>query len=223
MRELKITTAVLVVLFACQAVFAAFVPVKEADPVQMRNLAAMCDVVQRVGLEADNPALIFHELAKASDDEIKAIVGQFNIGPGYETVTTAEELEKLFPFGVEDTDLFNLFRRASIHLAFYTLQHGTLHDAKPVSDARALFNLFGYGFAVELEGGDTVRFRFIDIYSAEDLSRLAEKIGNLIRGASGFEMPEAGEFVFRTSGLSEFDFRILVSLIRNAMYDFLMF
>ena len=49
MRKLKITVAILVVLFACQAVFAAFVPVKAADPAVTGKLAKYCDKLKVAG------------------------------------------------------------------------------------------------------------------------------------------------------------------------------
>ena len=198
MRKLKITTAVLVVLFVCQAVFAGFVPVKEADPELIHRLTALCDTVQRMGYNTDHPAKAFLELASAGDEDIRNIGYVFNLTKSYESVTTAEELETLFPFGV-----------------------GTLHDTAHVTEAEAFFRLFGYGFAVELENGDTVRFKFIDFIIEEKLYLLANRIGHMVPGVTDFQVPRSGEFVYKTTGFSEFGFAAFVNSIKSIMHDFL--
>ena len=221
MRKLKITTAVLVVLFVCQAVFAGFVPVKEADPELIHRLTALCDTVQRMGYNTDHPAKAFLELASAADEDIRNIGYVFNLTKSYESVTTAEELETLFPFGVEDASVYNLFRRAAVHLAFHAQKNGTLHDTAHVTEAEAFFRLFGYGFAVELENGDTVRFKFIDFMSEEKLNLLANRIGHMVPGVTDFQVPRSGEFVYKTTGFSEFGFAAFVNSIKSIMHDFL--
>ena len=67
MRKLKITVAILVVLFACQAVFAAFVPVQKADPAVTDQLARYCDILQVLGQTQKDPVGFYKEMAAGPD------------------------------------------------------------------------------------------------------------------------------------------------------------
>ena len=222
MRKIRMTTAVLVLLLACQAVFAAFVPVEQADPSLIRRMAVMCDAVQRVALSAENPVAAYMDMASAKDEDIRSLAALYNLTERRDSVTTVEELSKIFPGGLEETDGYHIFRRAAIHMAFHTAKNGNLHATTPIQEAKEIFDLFGYGFAVELEGGDTVKFKFIDIYSADELAALVVRIGILVPNVTEASITRAGEFLYKTTGVSDFEFQFMVNSIKSVMYDYFM-
>lgn len=216
MRKLKIAVAILVVLFACQAVFADFVPAQKADPAVTNQLARACDVLQTMALTQDDPVAFYMSAATADDATIGVILA---IYPplGYEPVTTTEELAKIFPRGVEATDAINAVRRAAIHLAAYNVSKGPLFDTALIQKAEASFQIVGYKYLVRLEG-NTIMFDFIDIYSKEELEAIAALLSAFLPGVSAVTFPEYGEIDIVTEGITEFGFRQFVANARSLMY-----
>jgi len=216
MRKLKIAVAILVVLFACQAVFADFVPAQKADPAVTDQLARACDVLQVMALTQDDPVAFYMSMA-TGDDLTIAVILAINPPLGYEPVTTADELALIFPRGVEATDEINAFRRAAVHLAAYTASKGPLFDTALIQKAEASFQIVGYPYLVRLEG-NTVMFDFIDIYSQEELESIAAWLSLYLPGVSAVTFPEYGEIDIVTEGITEFGFRQFVAFARSLMY-----
>ena len=216
MRKLKIVVAVLVVLFACQAAFAGFVPVQKADPAVTRPLARFCDILQSKGLAQKNPVAFYMEMAGSSDEAIAAIIADKG-AKAYESATTLEQLAQVFPRGVEATDDINAFRRAALHLAIYTANNGHLQSSAKIDAAEASFEIVGYKYLVRLVG-KTIKFDFIDIYSEAELRAIADKLASDVP-AVGVSFPEYGEIDIETTGITEFGFRQFVAKARSLMYS----
>jgi len=219
MRKLKITVAILVVLFACQAVFATFVPVQKAGSDVTRPLAAACDALQNLAERTDDPVAFYQKIASGSDEEIARIAEKFSLNNGYRSATTEEDLALIFPRGVEKTDDVNAFRRAAIHLAVYTARNGNLHAKEAISEAEEFFNIVGYGFAARLVDGKKIEFRFVDIYSDSELQAIAAKLCETLSNAASFEIPRFGEIDIYIDGISEFGFKAFVSAAQGLMYS----
>lgn len=220
MRKLKITIAILVVLFAGQAAFAAYVPVDKADSDVTAQLGAACDVLQGLALRTDDPVGFYTEAASASDEEISVIATLFGLNAGYRSVTTLDDLSKLFPRGVEATDTLNAFRRAAIHLAAYTARNGHLQDTATIAEAEERFNLFGYAFVARLVDGDTIQFKYIDIYSEEEVQLMAMMLATFVQNANDVLLPKAGEIDICTTGISEFGFRLFAREAEALFYSY---
>ena len=220
MRKLKITVVLLVMFLVCQAAFAAYLPVDKADKEVTDQLATACDVLQSMALRTDDPVGFYKEVAGASDEDVVVLAILFGLSDGYRSVTTLDDLAKLFPRGVEATDYVNAFRRAAIHLAAYTARNGALQDTKPIAEAQESFNLFGYDFVVNLVGGDTIQFKYIDIYSAEEAQILAVMLAAIAPNAYDVLLPKAGEIDICTSGISEFGFTVFAREAESLMYSF---
>ena len=215
MRKLKITVAVLVVLFACQAVFAGFVPVQKADPAVTARLAEYCDILRNLGSKQKNPVAFFYGLASGSDEAIgKYIAGSGS--PGYESVTTMDELALIFPRGVEESSEADAFRRAALHLAVYASRYGM--DTALIQEAKADFRIVGYKYLVTVEG-NKVKFDFIDIYSEDDLKAIGYYLRAAAHAGEEILFPEYGEIDIVTSGITEFGFRQLAAFARSLMYS----
>ena len=216
MRKLKITVAVLVVLFACQAVFAGFVPVQKADPAVTGQLAKYCDILQGYGLKQKDPVAFYLEMAASSDEAIGKIIS--TIGPGYQSVTTLDELALVFPRGVEATSEANAFRRAAVHLAAYIANNGHMHGYATIKEAETSFQIVGYKYVLRLAEGK-IKFDFIDIYSDAELRDIAAKLAEVLPGAGEISFPEYGEIDIATTGITEFGFRLFAAYARNLMYS----
>lgn len=219
MRKLKITVAILVVLFACQAVFAAFVPVQKADPAVTDQLARYCDVLLLLSETQDDPVNFFKEMAAGPDEALELIILLYGMPTlGYESVTTTEDLAKIFPRGVEATDEISAFRRAAIHLAAYTARNGRLEDDALIDEGKASFEIVGYKFLVTYEDS-TMKFDFIDIYSEDDLKAIGYYLRAAAHAGEEILFPEYGEIDIVTSGITEFGFRQLAAFARSLMYS----
>ena len=215
MRKLKITVAVLVVLFACQAVFAGFVPVQKADSAVTARLAEYCDILRNLGSKQKNPVAFFYGLASGSDEAIgKYIAGSGS--PGYESVTTMDELALIFPRGVEESSEADAFRRAALHLAVYASRYGM--DTALIQEAKADFRIVGYKYLVTVEG-NKVKFDFIDIYSDAELKDIAKRLAAFVPGVVAISFPEYGEIDITTTGITDFGFRLFVAKARSLMYS----
>lgn len=220
MRKLKITVAILVVLFVCQAAFAAFVPVQKADPAVTDQLARYCDILQLLGESQKDPVEFYKEFAAAPDEALQMILLLYALPEdGYRSVTTMDDLARIFPRGVEPTDYVSAFRRAAIHLAAYTARNGRLHDTAVINEAQAEFDIVGYKYLLTLEG-NTVKFNFIDIYSEEELAVISSMLGMCVSGAEfeGISSPRYGEIDITTSGMTQFGFDYLTAYARCLMY-----
>ncbi|MBQ3696729.1 MAG: hypothetical protein II883_02285 [Spirochaetales bacterium] len=219
MRKLKITVAILVVLFACQAVFAAFVPVQKADPAVTDQLARYCDILQVLGQTQKDPVGFYKEMAAGPDEALGLIIALYALPQsGYESVTTMDDLAKVFPRGVEPTDEINAFKRAAIHLAAYTARNGRLNDTALIQEAKASFEIVGYKFMVTLED-NTIKFDFIDIYSEDELKMIGAMLSLAVTDAGDVTFPEYGEIDIATKGVTSFGFDYFVAYARSLMYS----
>lgn len=219
MRKLKITVAILVVLFACQAVFAGFVPVQKADSAVTDQLRRFCDILQNIGLQQEDPVAFYKDVAGSSDDAIRKIVQATYTPLGYESVTTIDELALIFPRGIEETvNPFDTFRRAAIHLASYTAKNGHMHDTALIEKAEATFSIVGYKYLLRFED-NTIKFDFIDIYSEDDLKAIGYYLRAAAHAGEEILFPEYGEIDIVTSGITEFGFRQLAAFARSLMYS----
>ncbi len=218
MRKLKITVAILVVLFACQAVFAAFVPVQKADPAVTDQLARYCDVLLLLSETQDDPVNFFKEMAAGPDEALELIILLYGMPTlGYESVTTMEDLAKIFPRGVEATDEVSAFKRAAIHLAAYTARNGRLEDDTLIDEGKASFEIVGYKFLVTYEDS-TMKFDFIDIYSEEELDLYAGLLTLCVPLAEDVTRPGYGEIDIAAPKVTRFGFDYFVAFARSLMY-----
>lgn len=220
MRKLRISVAILVVLFACQAVFAGFVPVQKADPAVTAELAVYCDALQTAGLEAADPVGFYKEMALIPEETFKLLIPFLGEGSGYKSVTTMDELALIFPRGVEETDSVNAFRRAAIHLAAYTARNGNLHSTETIKEAEKSFKVVGYGFVGKLVEGKTIQFKFVDIYSDVELAMIGAALAMNVQGIQDVAIPRSGEIDFSTSGITEFGFDAFMAYAESLMYRY---
>ena len=155
MKKLKIVLAILVVLFVSHSAFAAYLPVSKADSSVKFDLEYCVDVLQNLAAESNDPVEFYRQMALADDDKASWALSLLNYGPGYVPVTTDADLAKLFPRGIEATDILNTLRRAAIHLALYASKNngrGTGSD-EVIHYAQESYSLVGYNYEFEYEEG----------------------------------------------------------------------
>lgn len=225
MRKLKIAVAILVVLFACQAAFAAFVPVQKADPAVTDKLARYCDILLLLSETQDDPVGFFKEIAAGPEDGLEMILLLYSMPTlGYESVTTTEDLAKVFPRGVEATDDISAFRRAAIHLAAYTARNGRLEDNSKIDEGKASFEIVGYKYLVTYEDGK-MKFDFIDIFSELELGVYGGMLALCVPFAEldSITYPEYGEIDIAAPEITRFGFDYFVAYARSLMYTTIYF
>lgn len=220
MKKLKVVLAILVVLFVSQSVFAAYRPASKADPKVTFDLAYCADVLQNLAGDYDDPVEFYKHMAGAEDDEVAWALSLLGYGPGYTPVTTNEDLEKLFPRGVEETDILNAFRRAAIHLAMYTAKNGKgTGYTDVVSEAIEQFSIVGYDFGFELKDG-AFFFKFVDAVGNEELNMIATVINRVIPGIEGFYYIRPGVIAAALSqDLTDIVFRTGLRALESMIYE----
>ena len=220
MKRNKITLAVLIVLFVCQFAFAStFQSADKAGTAAVFEHAVVCDVLENMAISQRDPFSFFKAMALASDNQIEQIFAAYGVGEGFLPATDAEDLDKLFPFGIEETSFTNAFRRTALQLAWYYGKNGkTLADGAVLELAQAKFNIVGYDFAITLVG-DKVSFGFVDIYAKDQIPQIAKALMQVIPGAVGYEYPTFGKIVIDTNGLTDFMFVTFVGAARGLVYN----
>ena len=221
MKRNKITLAVLIVLFVCQFAFAStFQSADKAGTAAVFEHAVACDVLENMAISQRDPFSFFKAMALASDNQIEQIFEAYGVGQGFAPATTAEELDELFPFGIEETTFANAFKRTALQLAWYYGKNGkTLAADKTILEAGyATYNLVGYDFAITLVG-DKVSFGFVDIYAKDQIPQIAKALMQVIPGAVGYEYPTFGKIVIETNGLTEFMFLSFVGASKGLVYN----
>ncbi|MBO4717450.1 MAG: hypothetical protein J5599_06085, partial [Spirochaetales bacterium] len=142
-------------------------------------------------------------------------------GPGYVPVTTDEDLAKLFPRGIEATDILNTLRRAAIHLALYASKNngrGTGSD-EVIHYAQESYSLVGYNYEFEYEDA-VFYFKFIDTVSDEELNMIASVINRAIPWINGFYYVRPGVIAATLSyDLTDIVFRTGVRAIESMIYE----
>ena len=220
MKKLKVVLAILVVLFVSQSVFAAYRPASKADPKVTFDLAYSADVLQNLAGDYPDPVEFYMHMAGAEDDEVAWALSLLGYGPGYMPVTTTEDLEKLFPRGVEETDILNAFRRTALHLAMYTSRNGAgTGSAEVLPYAQEQFYLVGYNFEFELKDG-AFFFKFVDAVGDEELNMIATVINRVIPGIEGFYYIRPGVIAAALyQDLTEVVFRTGVRALESMIYE----
>ena len=219
MKKLKIAVALLVMLFAAQAVFAgAFVPVQRADAKVVAPLGGFCDALQNLAQGEGDKVAFYQKMAAATDDQIDAVIARFGIGTHYVSATKISDLEALFPRGIEETSLYNAFRRAAIHLAIYVAKNGSapLSEA-PCPAAMAYFNIVGYDFRIEVEE-NTLYFKYVDAVGQDEIAQIGKALMAVAPGAVSFSNPTYGVIAIETNGLTDAGFDTFVSAAMGLVY-----
>lgn len=221
MKKLKIVLAILVVLFVSQSVFAAYLPVSKADSSVKLDLEYCVDVLQNLAAESNDPVEFYRQMALADDDKAAWALSLLNYGPGYVPVTTDEDLAKLFPRGIEATDILNTLRRAAIHLALYASKNngrGTGSD-EVIQYAQESYSLVGYNYEYEYEEG-VFYFKFIDTVSEEELNMIAAVINRAIPWIDSFYYVRPGVIAATLMyDLTDIVFKTGVRAIESMIYE----
>ena len=219
MRKLKITVALLVMLFVCHAVFAAFVPVDKADKALVDRLGAYCDMLQNLEIRTNDPIGSYLNLANMPDDSIEVFIDLFFGDGPYESLTDVDTLKAIFPRGVEEAGKYDEFRRVAIHLAAYTAKNGSLHKGEPaIGQAEAQYSLVGYDYLFRYDGEKFI-FKFVDAVGDEELEQIVTYLAIVIPGADAWDYPTAGEIDIYAAGLTQFGFDSAVRFIEAMIYS----
>lgn len=222
MKKLKVTMAILVVLFACQAAFAGFVPVSKAEAKVVQPLAASVEILQRMSIGQKDAVAFYAGMANASDAQIEKIFAQYGFGRGLVGDATIGELEAIFVRGVEECSDYNAFRRAAFHLAVKAakVDYGKGFEDKTakIDSAEEKFAIVGYDYIFRLKG-NTVVFKFIDAVGKKDIPVIANALMAVVPGAKSFSNPTYGEIDIETSGLTEYQFKSFVTFAEGLIYN----
>ena len=219
MRKLKIMVALLVLLFVCHAVFAAYMPVDKADKADVDQFAFCYDILRNLEFSNEDPVEMLLALANLDDETLKTFAVYYGDGKGTENITSVEELAAIFPRVIEGTDLINAFRRTAFHLAVYRAYNGIVRDTVVVDSAEARYELVGYDFIFRLEGNKFI-FKFLDVVSDAELAQIGARIGMVVPGTQTWENTKPGEIVINlASGLTQTEFDSAVRLAESQIHS----
>jgi len=220
MKRNKITLAVLIVLFVCQFAFAStFQSADKAGTAAVWQHAAACDALENLKVYEKDVFAFFKGVATASDETIDGYLKSVGVNPGYEPVTSAATLVEVFPMGIEETTIENAVRRAALQLAWCYSKTGktTVGDSAAIAEADVAFNIYGYDFRIILKG-ETVVFKFVDIYGEEQIAEIAKALMGAIPGAVSYTYPMYGEIDIETNGFTENSFAAFVASAKGLMF-----
>ncbi|MBR2282640.1 MAG: hypothetical protein IJ863_08465 [Spirochaetales bacterium] len=215
MKKFKTAFAILLVFFSCQAVFAGFVPVGQADKAVVTPLAAACDVLRVEAAGEKDAEAFYFAMASATDKQIDEMLARYGVNGGYVPVTSMDDLALLFPRGVEEADRYDSFKRAAAHLGFLA---DRISGSSAVEAAKASFSLVGYDFVVELADG-SMAFKYLDVTSAAEDKAIADALMAIAPGAVSCAAPKGGRIDIKTNGMTQFEFDVFCAATLGLIYD----
>ena len=94
----------------------------------------------------------------------------------------------------------------------------SLGSGEPVK-AEANYSLVGYDYVFQLDG-DTVQFKFMDIFSTEEIEAMAAELMTAVPNAVEYSYPQPGNITIKAAkNISEADFAAFVEKAEAMIYS----
>ena len=103
-------------------------------------------------------------------------------------------------------------------LALCLVGCASLGTSEPVK-AEANYSLVGYDYVFQLDG-DTVQFKFLDIFSTEEIDEIATELMAAVPNAVEYSYPQPGNITIKAAkNVSEADFAAFVEKAEAMIYS----